>query len=56
MGKTLLVFCDCCGERIYRRAYIVNEKVYCKPCLEDEFGFEMDAERKISDSNGGEND
>lgn len=34
----IVIHCDCCGEAIYGRSYILEGHTYCKTCIENIFG------------------
>ena len=31
-------YCEDCGDRIFRRGFKINNKLYCKRCVYKEFG------------------
>lgn len=40
-------YCDNCKERVFRRGYMINGKLYCRECMESEFMIKFDSSEYI---------
>lgn len=47
MEKENRHYCDNCNERIFRKGYMVNGKLYCSRCMESEFKIKFDSSEYI---------
>lgn len=46
------VFCSPCGERLFRKGFRIDGKVYCSRCIHELFEFDVEEEDECIDKDG----